>query len=124
MTHEEFIALALDLCPQGWRDWPFAGDGETSVLRHRDNGRWFALLFFLEGKPCVNLKCEPMQADFWRRVYPHVCPGWHMNKTHWNTLILEDYMPREDLCKMILDSFQLTGSDRCHGKKALKKQSE
>ena len=38
------------------------------------------------GQLYLNLKCDPMEAEFFRRVYEGVIPGYHMNKTHWNTV--------------------------------------
>jgi predicted DNA-binding protein (MmcQ/YjbR family) len=37
----------------------------------------------------INLKCDPEKAIQFREEYPAIIPGWHMNKKHWNTLILD-----------------------------------
>ena len=59
------------------------------------------------GKLCVNLKCDPLRADFLRRALPWVTPGYHMNKTHWNTVWL-DQADWDETCSMILHSYLLT----------------
>ncbi len=58
--------------------------------------------------PCLNLKCEPLRADFLRRAFDWVTPGYHMNKSHWNTIVL-GLVPEADVKNMIGDSFRLTG---------------
>ena len=62
----------------------------------------------LDGKTVVNLKCEPMQADFLRSIYTGVIPAYHMNKTHWNTVYLNSDVPDEEIERMTLESFRLT----------------
>lgn len=49
-----------------------------------------------------------MQAQFWRQVYPQVAPGYHMNKTHWNTVTLNAGLDDDALDGMIAHSYDLT----------------
>ena len=112
MTRRELIDLCLGY-PGSYEDYPFddctnpAGGGTSwTVMRHRGNKKSFALIFERDGL-CVNLKCEPMRADFLRRALPGVSPGYHMNKEHWNT-VRPDLISREDLAAMIDESFALT----------------
>ena len=92
MTKTEVIAYSLTLSGAA-ADSPFENDGETVVLPHSDSGKWFGLIMQLNGKYIVNLKCEPMNADFLRSVYEGVTPAYHMNKTHWNSVILGSDVP-------------------------------
>lgn len=62
----------------------------------------------LDGRVIVNLKCDPMQADFLRRIYKGIVPAYHMNKTHWNTVYLDSDVPDEEIENMTLESFNLT----------------
>jgi predicted DNA-binding protein (MmcQ/YjbR family) len=55
----------------------------------------------------VNLKCEPTQAEFWRSVYASVVPAYHMNKRHWNSVILDGTVPPEIISDMVNDSYDL-----------------
>ncbi len=89
-------------------DYPFDDGGENTIMRHRSNNKWFALITEHDGRLCINLKCEPMQADFWRSVYEGVVPAWHMNKVHWNTVYADSDVKLLDLRAMIRDSFALT----------------
>ena len=107
MTKTEVIAYALTLSGAA-ADSPFENDGETVVLRHSDSGKWFGLIMQLNGKYIVNLKCEPMNADFLRSVYEGVTPAYHMNKTHWNSVTLGSDVPDDEIKRMIDDSFYLT----------------
>ena len=64
-----------------------------------------------EGKHCVNLKCDPLRADFLRRIYSWVTPGYHMNKVHWNTIWLNN-ADEDEVRSMILHSYLLTARNR------------
>ncbi len=117
MTRRELIDLCLGYSGS-YEDYPFddytnAGGAGTSwtVMRHRGNRKSFALIFERDGL-CVNLKCEPMRADFLRRAFPDaVTPAYHMNKEHWNT-VKPDLVSREDLEAMIDESYELTRPKR------------
>lgn len=105
MTRQDILALCTSF-ENSVLDQPFAD--EHIVVRHAGSKKWFALIFTRDGKLCVNLKCDPQKACFWRGVYRAVTPAWHMNKTHWNTVELDAGVPREDLMEMVADSFHLT----------------
>jgi len=109
VTMESCIEFALTF-PGAVADAPFAED--TIVLRHRDSRKWFGLLIHVHGVPCINLKCDPQQADFYRHVYRNVTPAYHMNKTHWNTIVLDGDVPEGELQEMIAHSYALTASRR------------
>lgn len=89
-------------------DKPFENDFESTVARHSNTGKWFALVMEYEGKHIVNLKCEPMESDFLRRVYKGVIPAYHMNKLHWNSVFLDSDVPKEEIERLTLVSFALT----------------
>lgn len=108
MTAEAFIRIGLKL-KNTTADKPFANDFDSTILRHIENKKWFALVYHREGKPYVNLKCEPMKADFWRGACPAVTPAWHMNKSHWNTVdLMSEKLKLHDLTEMLSDSYRLT----------------
>jgi len=67
--------------PHVTEDLPFDND----TLAFRVVGKIFCLASIAENNS-MNLKAEPAQAIFWREMYPQVTPGYHMNKTHWNTV--------------------------------------
>lgn len=97
-------------------DCPFEGDFDSAVFRHRENRKWFALYMQVPGKrvglpevPMVdilNVKCEPLLCASLSRQ-PGFCPAYHMNKTHWLTIILSQ-APEKSIHALISMSFDLT----------------
>jgi O-6-methylguanine DNA methyltransferase len=53
------------------------------------------------------VKADPEWRDFWRSAYASVLPGWHQNKEHWNTIILDGTIPDEEIKRMISESYDL-----------------
>lgn len=105
MTKRELIDYCLTY-PSAFEDYPF--DGESAVMKHSGNNKMFALIGERDGGVYINLKCEPMRADFLRSTFVNVTPGWHMNKVHWNTVTVGGDVPLADLYNMIQHSFDLT----------------
>ena len=64
-------------------------------------------LYEKDGQVCINVKCDPEWRDFWRKVYKSVLPGYHQNKEHWNTVILDGSIPDEEIKRMIAESYDL-----------------
>jgi predicted DNA-binding protein (MmcQ/YjbR family) len=58
----------------------------------------------------MNLKCEPQEAIMLRDIFPSIIPGYHMNKVHWNTVILDGSIPQGEIERMIDNSFNLVVS--------------
>ncbi len=106
MTRQEYLSYCGTITA-AVMDTPF-DDGETVIVRHRDTRKWFGAVMELNGKTIVNLKCEPMEADFLRQAYEGVIPAYHMNKTHWNTVYLDSDIPDEEIFRMTMSSFELT----------------
>ena len=53
----------------------------------------------------ISLKCEPALAEALRETHAAVIPGYHLNKKHWNTVILDGSLPDETVRDMIKDSY-------------------
>lgn len=53
------------------------------------------------------MKADPQWRDFWRSTYASVIPGWHQNKDHWNTIILDGTVPEQEIQRMIAESYDL-----------------
>jgi len=109
VTRRELIDLCLSW-PGTYEDYPFdeaPGPESWAVIRHRGNKKIFAAIYD-RGGLCVNLKCDPMTADFLRSQYAGVTPGWHMNKVHWNTVRLPSDVELPVLEDMIDQSYRLT----------------
>jgi predicted DNA-binding protein (MmcQ/YjbR family) len=98
-----------DLClgfPGAAQTFPFGP--ETSVFKVA--GKMFALSR-LAGHPVrVSLKCEPPLAEQLRAAHPAVLPGYHLNKRHWNTVIIDGSIPEQTIRDMIEDSYDLVVS--------------
>jgi predicted DNA-binding protein (MmcQ/YjbR family) len=66
------------------------------------------LLMGLDNRPLqFNVKCDPEKAEELREQYGSVTPGFHMNKKHWNTVILNGEIPSKKVREMIDDSYAL-----------------
>ncbi|NCD70271.1 MmcQ/YjbR family DNA-binding protein [Mucilaginibacter agri] len=65
------------------------------------------LLFSLDRGSQFNVKCDPELAVELREQHPEVQPGYHMNKTHWNTVRTDGSLTRKQLCEMIDHSYEL-----------------
>ena len=79
--------------------------GDT-VLVFKVMNRMFALLN-LEEDSSINLKCNPDKAIALREEFPYILPGYHMNKNHWNTIILTGTYNTNLLKCWIDDSYNL-----------------
>ncbi|MEM7216977.1 MAG: MmcQ/YjbR family DNA-binding protein [Pseudomonadota bacterium] len=89
--------------PAAELDYPFGPDVAVPKVR----GKMFATLGEEAGVARVNLKCDPEEALMLRDVFDAVTPGYHMNKTHWNTVILDGSLPWGEIERMIDASYAL-----------------
>jgi predicted DNA-binding protein (MmcQ/YjbR family) len=86
-----------------WEDFPFGP--ETSVFKV---GQKLFAISQLDSEPLsVSLKCEPEIAVALRAHHPAVQPGYHLNKRHWNTVILDGSLDADQVMAMIDDSYDL-----------------
>jgi predicted DNA-binding protein (MmcQ/YjbR family) len=108
MTHKEIEEYILSF-PNTWLDFPF-GEG-TSVYKvgHKETGEGKLFAIIADGsKPLsVSLKCDPQLAENLREKYESVQPGYHLNKKHWNTLLLTGQLSEEEVKDLIALSYKL-----------------
>lgn len=90
-------------------DQPFQDDFVSTIARHADTGKWFAAILRHDGRDFVNLKCDPVEADFLRGAYAGITPAYHMNKTHWITVYFDSDVPDDLLRSLTMSSLRLTG---------------
>jgi predicted DNA-binding protein (MmcQ/YjbR family) len=102
MNSESFRAHCLGK-PTATEGTPFGPDNIVFKVK----GKMFALLAFEEVPPRANLKCDPDLALELRDRYEQVEPGYHMNKKHWNTIVLDGVIPDDEIRKMIDHSYDL-----------------
>ncbi len=100
------IEQLRDYClskPGAEEGFPF---GEQTLVFKVD--KKIFLLASLDSFPLqFNVKCEPQKAIDLREEYPAILPGYHMNKKHWNTIIVDGTLPHKLLAQMIDNSFTL-----------------
>jgi len=102
---EEILEFGLTF-PDVYVDTPFHDDNWV-LLRYRKNKRAFAWTYERDGHIWVNVKVDPEWRDFWRNTYDSVVPGYHQNKEHWNSIILDGTIPDEDIRRMVAESYDL-----------------
>jgi predicted DNA-binding protein (MmcQ/YjbR family) len=73
-------------------------------------GKMFALSQLGAESLRVSLKCEPALAEALRRTHAAVIPGYHLNKRHWNTVIIDGSLRDATVREMIEDSYDLVVS--------------
>lgn len=86
-----------------FEDYPFGPD----VLVIKLGSKIFALISERGGNLSISLKCDPFLADTLRQQYPSVTPGYHLNKRHWNTIKVNNSIPRDEIYWMIDHSYDL-----------------
>ncbi|WP_455716994.1 MmcQ/YjbR family DNA-binding protein [Anaerosporobacter sp.] len=109
-TREEAIAFC-NTFENVIEDYPFH-DGNWALMRHKANKKTFACIYERQGNIWVNVKCDTEWRDFWRSAFTSVVPAYHMNKEHWNSIILDETIPNESIKKMIEESYELTKPKR------------
>jgi predicted DNA-binding protein (MmcQ/YjbR family) len=103
MNIEEIRDYALSL-PNVTEGFPF---GE-SVLVFKRKTKMFLLLPLDEVVTQFNVKCDPEKAIELREEYPEtILPGYHMNKKHWNTIIIDGRLSAKQIKEMIRESYEL-----------------
>jgi predicted DNA-binding protein (MmcQ/YjbR family) len=89
--------------PEAKEDFPFGPDVAVFKLQKK----MFATLVQSEDSARMNLKCDPNEALILRDIFDAVLPGYHMNKRHWNTVVLDGSIPRGEIERMIDSSYSL-----------------
>ena len=101
-------------------DSPFDDGGESLVLR-AENGKWYALLMTVDGGKvdgtrrgpvrALNLKIDPEKRESYMDDR-HFFPAYHMNKTHWMTVLLDDGLDWEKTETVLEESFRLVSGGK------------
>ncbi|XQW84753.1 MmcQ/YjbR family DNA-binding protein [Thalassotalea piscium] len=111
------VEAALLAKPESSLYYPFGDDVKVFKVKHK----MFATISMGKGNEkgtdgkmaghfCVNLKCDPDEAVMLRDIFASVIPGYHMNKTQWNTVILDGSIPKGEIERMIDNSYMLVVS--------------
>jgi len=104
-TREQALEYGLSF-PGTYQDAPFH-DENWQLVRYKGNKKAFLWTYEKDGFINLNVKVDPVKAFFWRDIYKSVLPGYHQNKEHWNTIILDCSIPDDDIRLMIAESYDL-----------------
>lgn len=104
-TRQEALEYGLSF-PDTRQDAPFH-DENWQLVRYNGNNKAFLWTYEKDGFINLNVKTDPDKAWFWRDIYKSVIPGYHQNKRHWNTIILDGTVPDKDVKMMIAESYDL-----------------
>ena len=104
-TREEVLAFALSF-PDTYQDAPFHDDN-WQLVRVNGSRKAFIWTYERNGYMNLNVKVDPEWRDYWRDAFESVLPGWHQNREHWNTIILDGSVPDDAVREMIAESYRL-----------------
>lgn len=102
MTHKTVEEYLLSM-PNARLDYPFGED----VAVYKVGDKMFALVPEKSKPVRISLKCDPQLANVLREKYESVMPGYHLNKKHWNTIVLSGQLPWDDIKGLIRHSYNL-----------------
>ena len=105
MNRKELLEYGLSF-PGTYQDAPFH-DPNWQLVRVKKNKRAFLWTYERTGQLNINVKVKPGWRDFWREAFDAVIPGYHQNKEHWNTVIIDGSVPDEDVKRMIAEMYVL-----------------
>ncbi|MCR5146051.1 MAG: MmcQ/YjbR family DNA-binding protein [Clostridia bacterium] len=107
MDRKDVIKYCLKL-PETYEDYPFPDDNDSVTMKHKKSGKWFALIMNVNGKEYLNIKTNPEYSELLRKTYSYIIPAYHMNKEHWNTVILDDECDYKLIEELLELSYELT----------------
>ena len=120
MTRKEIVAYAKKVYHVE-PDYPFHEDFDSAVLRHRDTGKWFALMMrvkadklgYAGGEPVeiLTIKSEPMLIDS-LVLRPGFHRAYHMNKTQWVSVECKDAVSEKEIRSLLDLSYELTDQNK------------
>jgi predicted DNA-binding protein (MmcQ/YjbR family) len=89
--------------PNARLDYPFGKD----VAVYKVDDKMFALIAEKTDPLSLSLKCDPQLAKLLREKYETVMEGYHLNKKHWNTMLLTGQVPWDEVQDLIRHSYEL-----------------
>lgn len=93
-------------------DYPWDDTPDAAIFRHKNNKKWFALIMKVKEEEYLNVKTEPSYSDLLRNTYDYITPAYHMNKEHWNTIIISRNVNKDLVYDLINQSYELTKKKR------------
>ncbi|MCB9451901.1 MAG: MmcQ/YjbR family DNA-binding protein [Anaerolineaceae bacterium] len=86
-----------------FEDFPFGPEAAVYKVANK----MFALIPVNTSPASISLKCDPTFAEILRQSYPAITPGYHLNKKHWNSIVVDGTIPDDELLEMIDQSYRL-----------------
>ena len=111
MNHKEVEDYILSM-PNAFLDYPFGEGTAVYKVPVGDDQKLFAIIAEGSSPLRVSLKCDPQLAELLREKYETVLPGYHLNKKHWNTILLTGQMPWDEVQSLIVLSYNLVTSNK------------
>lgn len=107
MDHKTVEDYVLSM-PGARLDYPFGED----VAVYKVHDKMFALITEKSDPVRISLKCDPELAKVLREKYDEVMEGYHLNRKHWNTIVLSGQLPWEDIQALIRHSYDLVTGNK------------
>lgn len=104
-TRQEALDYGLSM-PYTYQEAPFH-DPNWQLVRVHGSKKAFLWTYEKDGYIHLNVKVDPQWRDYWRGAFASVIPGYHQNKEHWNTIILDGSVPDQDIRRMIAESYAI-----------------
>ena len=82
-------------------------DTNWQLIRVKGSKKAFLWIYERNGFVNLNVKVDPQWRDFWRETYKSVIAGYHQNKEHWNTIILDGTISDKEIKRMIAESYDI-----------------
>jgi len=105
MDHKTVEDYILSM-PNAKLDYPFGKE----VAVYKTKNKMFALIAEGSDPVSISLKCDPALSILLREKYETVMSGYHLNKKHWNTILLTGQIPLEEIKGLIRHSYELTSN--------------
>ena len=105
ISREEALEYGLSF-PDTYQEAPFH-DLNWQLVRVKGSKKAFLWTYEKDGYININVKVNADTRDMWRAAFDSVIPGWHQNKEHWNTVILDGTIPDHDIKMMIAESYDI-----------------
>jgi len=102
LDREALRAHCLSL-PGASEDFPFGPEAAV----YKVAGKMFALIPVEAAPPSISLKCDPLRAAMLRDTFAAITPAYHMNKKHWNGLLIDGTVPDDDVLELIEHAYTL-----------------
>jgi len=102
ISHKKVEEYVLSM-PNSKLDYPFGED----VAVYKADDKMFALITERSNPVRISLKCDPQLSEILRQKYVTVMPGYHLNKKHWNTIVVSEKWDWDELKSLILHSYNL-----------------